>query len=353
LEHTVALLGWESSAADDGSNVYVDDVLVVNGWSTTGTHTGTVTVTAGQVARVRIQYYNITAPATLALSWAPPAGSSVLVPAADLSPNYGLVTGTHTDDPAFVGTPGLPGSPARTAVYTYATSPGDPLTTSAADGAVAGSANGSTITTTTDLLGRTLAYTDVWGTVTTTSYEPLTGRVTQVSVVTPGMAAKAQAFSYDLDGRLITESDGGKPISVSTYTGGDLTSVAYPSGTGNNGNGASVALARDATGAETGLNYTMPGTNPSFSDQVVRSQSGRILQDTITRAATGTVWTSTYSYDTAGRLVSAVIPHNALTYSYASAGGCGVNPAAGADGNRTGMSDSIDGVNCPGFNGGS
>ena len=42
--------------------------------------------------------------------------------------------------------------------------------------------------------------------------------------------------------------------------------------------------------------------------------------------------TSTYTYDAAGRLVTAVIPRHTLTYGFAATGGCGVNPAAGRNG---------------------
>lgn len=51
--------------------------------------------------------------------------------------------------------------------------------------------------------------------------------------------------------------------------------------------------------------------------------------------------TSTYSYDGAGRLVEATIPHNDLTYGYAASGGRGANPNAGQDGDRTSMTDSL------------
>ncbi|WP_337000666.1 MULTISPECIES: hypothetical protein [unclassified Microbacterium] len=53
----------------------------------------------------------------------------------------------------------------------------------------------------------------------------------------------------------------------------------------------------------------------------------------------GSTTYSTYGYDTAGRLVSAVIPGHELTYEFASSGGCGPNTAAGMSGNRTGSAD--------------
>lgn len=57
-----------------------------------------------------------------------------------------------------------------------------------------------------------------------------------------------------------------------------------------------------------------------------------------------TTGTSTYTYDAAGRLAAAAIPHHQLTYGYAGTGGCGADPAAGKNGNRTSFSDSLDGA---------
>lgn len=51
------------------------------------------------------------------------------------------------------------------------------------------------------------------------------------------------------------------------------------------------------------------------------------------------MYSSTYGYDTAGRLVSATIPGHEFTYGFGSSGGCGPNAAAGMSGNRTGSTD--------------
>jgi YD repeat-containing protein len=73
------------------------------------------------------------------------------------------------------------------------------------------------------------------------------------------------------------------------------------------------------------------------SESVVRSQSGRILKNTLTDGSTTRV--SDYTFDAAGRLVSAVIPDHELAYEFASTGGCGVNEYAGMNGNRTKATD--------------
>ena len=147
---------------------------------------------------------------------------------------------------------------------------------------------------------------------------------------------------YALDGQLAQVSDGGGVIAIPTYTDGQLTSLSYPSDLGNAGNGTALsAITRDAsTGAVTELGWAFPAQN-SVTDAVVRSQSGRILQDTLTDG--GTAADSTHSYDAAGRLVHASIPRHELEYSFAATGGCGASTTAGQNGNRTGVSDAKDG----------
>lgn len=73
------------------------------------------------------------------------------------------------------------------------------------------------------------------------------------------------------------------------------------------------------------------------SDNVVRTQSGRVAKQHSSMGST--TYSSTYGYDAAGRLTSAVIPGHELTYGFDSSGGCGPNAAAGMSGNRTGLTD--------------
>jgi RHS repeat-associated protein len=93
--------------------------------------------------------------------------------------------------------------------------------------------------------------------------------------------------------------------------------------------------------AETGTTTSTP--QDSVTDFVVRSQSGRIIQNVLTDGST--VETSTYSFDAAGRLVEAVIPRHVLSYSFADTTTCAATDASGAgrNGNRTGFSDVKDG----------
>ncbi|MCU1471033.1 MAG: hypothetical protein JWQ39_2182 [Glaciihabitans sp.] len=218
---------------------------------------------------------------------------------------------------------------------------GNPFTTSVTDNNLAGSSG--KITTVSDLLGNVQSTTDVWGTVTTNTYETLTERLLSTSAVPSGGTASVTSFTYDLDGKVTTEQLNGQLIADPTYSAatGLLTSVDYPSGSGDAGNGTSLSgLTHNAAGAGTGMTWSFPDGS-TVADAVVRSQSGRILQDTLTdgTAVSPTVETSTYSYDAAGRLVHASIPGHELSYGFAASGGCGADAAAGKDGNRTSYTD--------------
>ncbi|TIH32262.1 hypothetical protein D4765_15905 [Subtercola vilae] len=238
--------------------------------------------------------------------------------------------------------------PARTVTNSYTGAANDPLTSSVTDSSLGATTTAGKITATVDLLGRTLTYTDVWNTLTTTAYNVL-GQATSSTTTTNGAAASpVRAVAYNVEGQVTQVTDGGNVIAVPTYgtTGtslGLLSSVQYPSGIGNAGNGSALsAITRNSVGATTGLSWTFPSQN-TMTDTVTRSQSGRIVQDS-TKDGSAPAANSTYAYDTAGRLVTATIPGNTLTYSFAATGGCGTNATAGLDGNRTAMTDTVGAV---------
>ncbi|MDM7886581.1 PA14 domain-containing protein [Curtobacterium sp. RHCKG23] len=216
----------------------------------------------------------------------------------------------------------------------------DGLTTVVSDDSVAGSPNGSKITTTSNLLGQVVKYVDVWGTTTTTSYDGA-GRVTSATAVTPDGVQHTTGQSYDIDSKVTQATADGKVVTVPTYQQGEVTSVAYPAGDGNGGNGTSATLIRNNAGELTGLTWSFPNNQPKISDQVIRSQSGSILQDTIVNGQTTNV--STYSYDTVGRLVAATVPRHQLTYGFgpSSCTQAGAVGTAGKNGNRTSSSDQL------------
>ncbi|MBO3088973.1 PA14 domain-containing protein [Cellulomonas dongxiuzhuiae] len=226
--------------------------------------------------------------------------------------------------------------PARTVSVDHAVS-GDPRATRTHDTAAPSSLKLTTATT--DLMGRALMYIDVWGVGTKNEYDAASRpfRVT----TTVGATTFVSRMEYDADGRVVRLLDGDKVVAKPVYdAGGDMVSVGYPAGTGNAGNGSSLTITRDPAGALTQVGWSFPGS-ATVSDRVVRSQSGRVLSATTSDGATS--GSSSYWYDGAGRLVRATIPRHDLSYSFAGTGGCGANPRAGANGNRTSSRDVLDG----------
>ncbi|WP_370057358.1 PA14 domain-containing protein [Leifsonia sp. EB41] len=232
----------------------------------------------------------------------------------------------------------------RTLTYTYSAGgydsngnqSGDPLTATVTDSTQASTPTHGTITTLVNLDGGTVSYTDSWGAVTTTDYNQAM-QVTSATATLPDSSSHTEAYAYNADGQATTVTEDGNTIAQSTYTNGILTAVAYPAGAGNAGNGTSGTFTYGPTGAETAVAWAFAAGQTGISDTHALSQSGRIVQDTITDGTTNYV--STYGYDTAGRLTTASVPYNQLTYGYAVGGGCGQNVTAGNDGNRTSMTD--------------
>ncbi|MDO7883491.1 RHS repeat-associated core domain-containing protein [Antiquaquibacter soli] len=102
-----------------------------------------------------------------------------------------------------------------------------------------------------------------------------------------------------------------------------------------------VAVVQDAWTEADGAVSSDTVTSESVAESVVRSQSGRIMRNTVTDR--GVTDVSTYTYDAAGRLTQAIIPGHTLGYSYADTTGC-VNNKAGRSGNRTRFTDTFNGV---------
>ncbi|MBD8478727.1 PA14 domain-containing protein [Microbacterium sp. CFBP 8794] len=212
-----------------------------------------------------------------------------------------------------------------TVTTTYAPTPAG-LSVTVIGTPVPGSLTSAT-TTTTDLLGRVVSYTDVWGVVTTPVYESLTGRVLHVTTASPGVASSTTAFAYDRDGKTTTVTFDGQVYAAASFDAKQrLAQVSY---LGGSALGVSWDDTRGTIGAQT---WSFP-SSASITDEVTRSVAGRIVRESISQD--GQSFDSTYGYDAAGRLVSANIPGHELSYEFASSGGCGPNTSAGASGNRT------------------
>lgn len=210
--------------------------------------------------------------------------------------------------------PAFGGEPARTMSTTYPSPGSDPRIIATTDPA-------GTITATSDLLGRTVSYTDVWAKTTTTSFDQA-GRI--VDVVGPQGTLHS---NYNDAGQLVDQRLGSTQISQATYNAaGELDAAAYASG-------VTSSLSRDAFGRSIGATYVRTGTSTTLaSDTLTYSQSGRVTNEVV-NGADPNGSSPNFAYDGNGRLVSATVPGRALTYSFATAA-CGAT-SAGKNNNRT------------------
>ncbi|TIH32271.1 PA14 domain-containing protein, partial [Subtercola vilae] len=240
--------------------------------------------------------------------------------------------------------PAYGGQPARTVTVSFTdtgAATGNPLKGSVVDDSIASTTTGGKISGTSDLLGRAVNYTDVWNTVTTPTYNAI-GQVISTSTLANGSTSPSvQAATYDPDGKVAQITANGAVIAVPAYgdktagiNAGQLIGVSYPAGAGAAGNGSALALTRNSVGASSSMAWSFIAGQPGLTDTVARSESGRILTDT-TKDGTTAAQTSAYGYDAAGRLTTAQTAGHSLVYGFAASGGCGVNAAAGMDGNRT------------------
>jgi RHS repeat-associated protein len=230
---------------------------------------------------------------------------------------------------ATVSIPAFGSEPARTVTNNYAVG-GDALVSSVTDGA-------GTITTTVDFLGRVVSYQDVMGaSATTTSYDQA-GRATDVSG-----PAGAQHTDYLTNGRVQQQKLDGSVVAVPSYDSatGELSSVSYPSGTGNGGNGTSLSsVVRDAAGRVSTQSWAASDSSVLASDTVTRSVGGTVMTDAVSGAG-ATTWSASYGYDGASRLTSAAFGGHTYGYGFGtSTCSPSLAPNAGRNTNRVALTD--------------
>ena len=225
-----------------------------------------------------------------------------------------LITPATTDD---AGTPINEALAARTITSNYAVG-GNPLITSSTDPA-------GTITSTVDRLGRAVSYTDVHGTITTSTYSQDGKLTSEATTGSGGATTSTLGYTYTPTGLVDTVTVDGSTVSTNTYDGaGELTNVAYSNTTGG-------TLTRDNQGRASSIAWALAGGR-TVTDTVTRSQTGRITGDQVVDSTTGTTnWA--YTYDPAGRLATANLTattSRALTYNYTAttSGSCPIGSVA-------------------------
>jgi YD repeat-containing protein len=200
-----------------------------------------------------------------------------------------------------------------------------------------------TTTSSTDLLGRVISYTDSSGVTTTTQYDPA-GRP-QTLTSTSGGTSSTLGFSYRDDGQVLSETLDGATVATVSYenTTAEVSGITYPFGTLG-------SLLKYPSGASQGDTWTITQspTNRTFTEALTRSQSGRVTTASWTDSgSTANTIGWSYNYDAIGRLTQAVLaaagsrPKVTFGYSFAKTGGCGLDQAAGANGSRTGSTIQI------------
>jgi YD repeat-containing protein len=231
---------------------------------------------------------------------ADPAGPATAMVTQFVYDQLGRTVGTkRSGDPSWTcvsydsrGRPTNTITPDRTVTGVYAVG-GDPLITSIGDPV-------GTITTHTDLLGRAVEYEDVWGTVSETQYEALTGRILSMTVTPPVGASSTQSFEYDADGKVESVSIDGEVFADPHYASNSLlSSIEYLNGT------SLSAIMRNAANATTGSTWAYPTieatgspTMYSFDDFDAgvgdwAAQEGLLATSAVTHAGTGSAGITT------------------------------------------------------------
>lgn len=190
-----------------------------------------------------------------------------------------------------VAIPAANGAPARTVTTNYAVN-GNPLVSSVSDPA-------GTITTTIDLLGRTVAYTDVKGTTTTTSYDAAGRPAQQVSTPASGGPTSTVATTYLDDGRVNTVAVDGTVVSQPSYdANAEMTGVTYPTLTGGS------TLATPAFVQQTSTHQTNVSSATVTPSAVLTAGNRLIVQVGVWASTTPTVASVT---DSAGDVFTRVL----------------------------------------------
>jgi len=203
--------------------------------------------------------------------------------------------------------PSVDGAPAIAVTYDYAAG-NNPLV------ATTSSTVGDTTTSTrmvVDLLGRPVQSSDAWGSVTESTYDPLTGLVATSVTRTAGGQSALSTFVYNPDGTLESVSADGAPMASYDYDqSGRMTQATL-------GDGTVGAFTYDSLGNLDSLEWTSPDGSVRSTQEVFAS-SGRLLERTVS-GPDGQA-TYTYAYDLNGRLTAAILDTplevSARTWSY-------------------------------------
>lgn len=225
--------------------------------------------------------------------------------------------------------PAYGGSPARTETTDYMWN-GIPSATLITD------STGS-IGTMVDMLGRPGYHWDVYGVQSSVAYDQA-GRLTSTVNAATGTIGR----SYDAGSQLTSMTFNGLTLANGfTYDPeGRLLTVTYPSGSGGTGNGSTGTFTYDTQGNESSVTWKSPGGTVITSDVVVRTNAGRVWDQTVDGVSPSA--SNEYTYDAAGRLYVGTVAGRSQGFAFATAS-CGANINAGKNSNRTALAQSDNG----------
>lgn len=326
--------------------VWIGDQKIIDRW-TDGSSSASGTFTspaAGSRQRIRIDYYELSGPASITFYWTPPGGSEQIVPATSLSPRYGLPTTVTVHD----GTTGSPSSVVATsygsdpeygqAVSTTQDPSGLNLTTAATYEA-SGSGYRRQLT-------RTLPAGNQWSYTyygdTETRDNPCTGPSDPASqagmlklMTGPDPAGSATPIInesvYDAAGRVVASRIGTEAWSCVTYdTRGRAMTSSLPSYGGfsartvtNNyavGNDPRVVSTSDPAGTIT-TTADLLGRNVTYQDVWGKTSTTTYVQSGRVSQVVSPTGTQGFTYDDAGRLLTQTLGAATLaTVTYNTAG---------------------------------
>jgi RHS repeat-associated protein len=251
--------------------------------------------------------------------------------------------------PVTVVVPEIDGRPGRTTTTDYAVEMGEtahhPLVSMATDSSfpdVGGTdwLEGSTATIV-DLLGRVTTTRDVWGNISLIGYDQAGRALGSTGIVgfeSSSPSFNTLAYGFDALGRVDTVTYNGLVYAEVTYDGlGRVSVVDYPSGSGNGGNGTSLApVTFDEYGRPDGVEWLTSAEGPLTANTRTYDVSGNAIDETIDGVDANRSGDN-YLYDGIGRLTEAHIGGNLYEYEFSPDEGCGLAVDAGLNSNRSKM----------------
>ena len=348
--------------SDDGVALTIDDTEVIydwqdhNGFGPTGTFNNTV---ANSRHRIQVDYYEHEHNAELHLYWTPPSGTQVLVPGTSLFPNYGLITSvidadgkkTATEysngtvgpeyglptatavDPAGLNlrttmtyeTPGAAGSYLRQLTRVLPKGSGTTVTSSYYGATENAPTNNCNVLTSVAQAGMLKQTVDANGVTRKILYDSL-GRVAGMKVSTD---ANWSCVTYDKRGQITKATDRNLMETTNSYATVNQVTTSYTDSSGL----ARTTIAKadllgrpisytdelgtisrpvyDQAGRTTGTYRTFAGQAEAQLLAVAYDDSSRPTSQT--EYASGTGRTTTFGYDSAGRLLTSTAPSGVVT----------------------------------------